>query len=135
MTDSNDLPEYAVTKQWLSHHLDRIERPIWYFLDERREPPQDDTKNWVIFRTGEAMVAEIMRAGYPQGISLDHDFGSDRMSGSDVIRFLIAARDLGGPPVPFFSLQYEVHSQNPSDRDRIASLMNVLVDMTTISSK
>lgn len=87
-----------------------VRKPIWFFLDDEREPPSRTDRHWVIFRTGEDMIAMIEAMGVPDGISFDHDLGAG-MTGDDAAQALVGMA-LNGTLVFHSTFDYDVHSQN-----------------------
>lgn len=88
-------------------------KPVWWFLDDEREPPNDKTKHWVIVRSGETLIEMVRRYEWPDGMSLDHDLGDGVMTGADAVSMLakmILDCDVKAPVTAF---QYVIHSQNP----------------------
>lgn len=97
-------------------------KPLWFFLDDEREPPNDPTRHWAIFRDGEAMLDLIQRLGYlPDGISFDNDLGTD-FEGRHVANAItwLVADGLVTVPATF---EYVVHSQNPEGAREIVKAM------------
>lgn len=93
-------------------------KPVWYFLDDEREPPRDTTKNWVIFRDANSMVDHITIYGWPDGISFDHDLGAGD-TGADAIRFLVTMVGVKIIQPPHETFEARVHSQNPIGAENI----------------
>lgn len=100
--------------------------PIWYFIDDEREPVAKIVIHWVIFRDGPAMLAMIRKFGLPQGIAFDHDLGeANYMTGHDVAKAIIEMV-LDGTLVVPAGFEYTVHSQNPIGAKNIADTMDDL---------
>lgn len=98
---------------------------IWWFLDDEREPILRPDRHWVIFRTGEAMVAAIAQYGLPAGISFDHDLGEAIMAGHDVAKAsvdMVLDDELVIPD----GFTWLVHSQNPIGAKHIDDTMGDL---------
>ena len=90
------------------------------FIDDERDPPRNDGRNWIIARDWDEVFACIIMHGMPTYISFDHDLGEDTYTGHDIAKFLVGF-DMDGEPG--FTLPeefgYYVHSQNPVGRDNI----------------
>jgi hypothetical protein len=103
-----------------------LRTPIWWFLDDEREPVDRPDRHWVIFRTGESLVEMLRQStpdGLPDGISFDHDLGDGRMTGHDVAK-VILNMVLDGILRVFDDFQFVVHSQNPIGAKNIWDTMN-----------
>ena len=107
-----------------------VRKPLWFFLDDEREPPSRADRHWVIFRTGEDMIATIERFGMPDGISFDHDLGDGIMTGDDAAQALVGMLldDKLKLPAGF---EYDVHSQNCVGAKNIYLTMT---DLTKLSA-
>jgi len=94
------------------------------FIDDERDPPRNDGRNWVVARDWEAVMMMLRIHGMPGFISFDHDLGIDNHSGHDIAKFLIEL-DMGGDsdfeiPEEF---DFYVHSQNPVGKANIEGLL------------
>lgn len=88
------------------------------FLDDERVPPADG-RTWVVARTSAEALAIVVRVGWPDYVSFDHDLGGD----DTAMIFIHAAIDMllaQNAPLPF---TWTVHSQNPVGRDNITALL------------
>ncbi len=84
------------------------------FIDDEREPPRNDGRNWIVARDWEDVMMCLRIHGIPGYISFDHDLGEDKHTGYDIAKFLVDL-DMGGDddfalPEDF---DFYVHSQNP----------------------
>lgn len=97
-------------------------KPLWFFLDDEREPPSTRHADWIIFRTGESMIQAIRRMGLPDGISFDHDLGEDGMDGHETAKKIRELVLDGTVDVPA-GFEYTVHSANPVGKQNIIGVM------------
>lgn len=104
-------------------------KDLWFFLDDEREPPHRNDRDWVIFRTGEAMLNHIMKFGMPDGISFDHDLGPDVTDAHTVAKMLLSLVMFGTVVVPE-NWSWDVHSQNPVGA---ANLIKTLGDIEMLA--
>lgn len=83
---------------------------MWWFLDDERFPPENG-EDWVIYRTGEELLADLEANGWPKGISFDHDLGDTVISGHDTVNEMI---DMIGNAIITnpTNVQFKVHSEN-----------------------
>ncbi|MCF6252013.1 MAG: hypothetical protein L3J75_12195 [Methylococcaceae bacterium] len=81
------------------------------FLDDEREPPTD----WILVRWPEEAIY-LLKSGYVEEISLDHDLGDDSIgTGYDVILWIEeqVALNKMNPPI------IKVHSANTPARSKM----------------
>ena len=106
--------------------------PVWFFLDDEREPPSKPDTHWVIFRNGETMIELISRWGLPDGISFDHDLGLNIMTGHDVAKKLVDMVLDSKLTIPDY-FQFKIHSANPVGAKHIELTMNDLLRLRSIT--
>lgn len=94
------------------------------FIDDERDPPRNDGRNWIVARDYLDVMLSLRRNGMPGYISFDHYLGENQKTGHDIAKMLVDL-DLGGDPefaIPE-GFSYCVHSQNPVGRDDIDGLL------------
>lgn len=94
------------------------------FLDDERDPPNDNTY-WVIARSSSEAISIIETNGIPSFISFDHDLDGDDTA-MKLVWFLINSHMDGN--LESFPTDYYVHSQNPVDVQNIKSLMSSYIN-------
>ncbi len=88
---------------------------VW--LDDERDPRSYGNEGFRWFKTGEALIAWMEENGMESiaNISLDHDLGSGRMTGYDVIAWMERqVADGKAPPK-----RIRIHTQNPVGKNRM----------------
>ena len=95
-------------------------RQRWLFLDDLRDPPDDQ---WVAARSFADAVSHVTRHGIPDRISFDHDLGANVPTGQDFARWLIEQHLDGMQTFPK-TFSYTVHSANPPGAANIRGLLD-----------
>lgn len=99
------------------------------FLDDLRDPPDD---SWVVARSCEEAEEFILRFGFPDEISFDHDLGENVETGFDFTKKIVDADiSANGKLIPT-SFQYNVHSANPCGAANISGLLKNYLKKRTI---
>ena len=99
------------------------------FLDDERFPPNDG-REWVIARTYDDAMCEVLNRGFPSYISFDHDLGHNTYTGYDFVKQLVENDIISGnkesrAAYKFASdFSYYVHSQNPIGKANIEGLLD-----------
>lgn len=94
------------------------------FLDDEREPPNDNS-SWLIARSSSEAISIVESKGIPLFISFDHDLGGDDTA-MRFIWFLINSHMNG--TIKSFPTDYYVHSQNPVGVQNIKGLMSSYIN-------
>ena len=100
---------------------------VWLFLDDERSPAEKDGVSWIVFRTVETFLSHVTEHGLSDGISFDHDLGTDK-NGNDAAKGLIELF-LDGAIEPKNDFTFYVHSQNPIGAVNIRSNMQYLIKL------
>lgn len=93
------------------------------FLDDERQPVDED--DWVIVRSFAAATDYVIRNGYPDFVSFDHDLGDGPNGHKFALWMIERDLDVGDMPENF---DYYVHSQNPVGASNIRSVMDAYLD-------
>lgn len=89
-------------------------RQLW--LDDERDPVEHGHAGWTWIKTGEEFVQHLCTGDLSEvEMSLDHDLGSGRMTGYDVIVWIEREVYNGRNPPRRINL----HTQNPVGRERM----------------
>jgi hypothetical protein len=90
-------------------------KPLGLFVDDIRDPPENDGVNWIVCRTFHMAICFLEGTVFAV-VSLDHDlgcfYGQREMTGRDILNWLIA-RKLSGNPDAHVPQEVRVHSANP----------------------
>ncbi len=88
---------------------------IW--LDDERDPTDHGFRGALWFKTGEELIEWIAKHGlaHVTTLSLDHDLGSGRLTGYDVITWIEERVSAGESPPKRIAL----HTQNPVGKERM----------------
>lgn len=88
---------------------------IW--LDDERDPALWGARGYRWFKTGEALVAWLEENGMDNVgvLDLDHDLGSGRMTGYDVMCWVEQRVADGAKPPEYIN----IHTANPSGREQM----------------
>jgi chloramphenicol O-acetyltransferase len=101
-----------------------IERVVKLWVDDVREPPNDDwvwVKNYVA-----ASMLLTTHASWISTISLDHDLGEDEETGYDLLNWMewmVHDHDL---PLP---QDIRIHTANPAGRENMERARDKIVEM------
>lgn len=106
-------------------------KEFWLFLDDEREPPKGDGKNWVLFRTvGELIEFILVHPKEIAGISFDHDLGLNRATGMqalNVIHSMVFSRVWN----PEREVKLFVHSANSAAVPQMEGLARQIEELFT----
>lgn len=92
------------------------------FIDDERFPVTDD---WVIARSSDEAIAQVVMHGPPIEISFDHDLGGDDTSRRFIVWMIDALLD-EDITIPD-GFHFSVHSQNPIGAEWIRHTMNGII--------
>lgn len=88
---------------------------IGLFVDDIREPPENDGIEWIVTRTFHMAICLLEWTPF-NVVSLDHDlgcyYGNKEMTGRDILNWMIERKETGTGNVPEPS-EVRVHSANP----------------------
>ena len=90
------------------------------FLDDERDPPDDDQK-WLVVRSVNAAKAYVREYGIPQFVSFDHDLGKGG-TGMEFVHFLINT-DMDSDQPLMEDFDWYIHSQNPIGLQNINGIL------------
>jgi hypothetical protein len=84
------------------------------FLDDIRNAPDD---SWTVVRTAQEAL-KLLKEGNVEVISLDHDLGSGKLTGYDVVKWIekevFLKKEYKSPAI-------QIHSANPVGRQNISA--------------
>lgn len=92
------------------------------FIDDERFPPENQG-GWVIARSSGEAIYFIVKYGWPNRISFDHDLG-----GSDTAMFVVywMAEEISSGRYKGSMPEWYVHSQNPIGKKNIEGYLQSL---------
>lgn len=77
---------------------------------------------WIVKQSAESAIEYVVKHGFPEYISFDHDLGENVMSGYDFAKWLVEYdMDTGLMPETF---AFNVHSANPVGATNITEYLN-----------
>ena len=92
------------------------------FIDDEREPPADG-RDWVVARTCNEAIREVLARGVPAYSSWDHDLG-EGPTAMDFAHWF--AEHVMNENLPLDGFAFYVHSQNPIGARNIESFLRNL---------
>ena len=97
------------------------------FLDDERFP-SGDSMDWVVVRSYDEAVAQVLNWGFPSFISFDHDLGPDEKTGYDFAKWIVEL-DMDHGVIDVENFEFYVHSQNPVGKENIEKLLENYLKM------
>jgi len=96
---------------------------IALFIDDERDPVNDNIHVWVIVRSSEQAIKFCEKHGVPSYISFDHDLGNDDTSMAFIHWLVEKDMDMGESFIPH-DFTFYVHSQNPIGQRNIQQYLD-----------
>ena len=105
-------------------NLDDVTWAPWHIREKYRN------EEWVVCRSYEDVMVQILYQGFPSFISFDHDLGHEKYTGYDLAKQLVENDMISGDKDSRERYKFSndfgfyVHSQNPIGKANIEGLLN-----------